>query len=308
MIGDYRDSKLMAAIGGTLDPQPSGDQGYIRFSLDSYNRLLFHVSSREFFSKNQHGSEPIETRIDRLDNFITDLNYKNFLDRNFLYNLETLKTDFLEAKLLREKIHMAITSPKEYDFFLKINHVRENRGMKSFLILVKFQDRDDDNAEILSLYKNGKQKHLATIGGTFDILHAGHEEYIKLAFEYADRVMIYVTSDKNVEYRKRYIVRPFEFRVEQLKSFIRSIGCENRYEIRRLHKLDDLESEHINTKSFGEKISMVVVSPEYYNFFLSLNRTRVCRNMKSFLILVKLRKRDDINSDISSSGMQGFVA
>jgi pantetheine-phosphate adenylyltransferase len=151
------------------------------------------------------------------------------------------------------------------------------------------------------MFSGNGQERIATIGGTFDVLHIGHKEYIRLAFEYADRVLIYVNSDEYTNGKKHYSVRSFEYRVERLKDFIREIGCENRYEIHCLHKLEQLEIDYLETDGLGNKIYMAIVSPDYYDFFLNINHIREARGMKSFLILVKLRKRDNENKDISSS-------
>jgi len=147
---------------------------------------------------------------------------------------------------------------------------------------------------------NGARERIATIGGTFGILHEGHKEYIQLAFEYVDRVLIYVNSDEYTNGKKHYSVHPFEHRVDQLKAFIKQIGCENRCEIHRLNNLKELETDYLETEDLKEKIYMAIVSPEYYDFFLRLNNAREARGMNSILILVKPRKRDNGN-DISSS-------
>jgi pantetheine-phosphate adenylyltransferase len=148
--------------------------------------------------------------------------------------------------------------------------------------------------------ENKNQERIATIGGTFDTLHTGHKEYIRLAFEYADRVIIYVTSDEYVNGKKKYSVRPYASRVEELEYFIQSIECDNRYQIRCLHNQDELINDYLKRPDLKEKIYMAIVSPEYYDFFLELNRLREAQGLKSFLILVKPRSYNPLNNDISS--------
>ncbi len=148
---------------------------------------------------------------------------------------------------------------------------------------------------------NGYQKLFATIGGTFDTLHAGHKEYIQLAFTYADHVLVYVSSDDYAYRNKNYRARSYEFRVQQLMNFIRELGCEKRYEIRCLHNLEQLKTDYLETDGLNGKICIAIVSPEYYEFFLRINQAREALGMKTFLILVKLRKLDREKRDISSS-------
>lgn len=148
------------------------------------------------------------------------------------------------------------------------------------------------------------QELIVTIGGTFDTLHKGHKEYVRLAFQFADRVLIYVSSDEYVHEKKDYIVRPYETRVKRLKDFIEEIRSAHRCEIRCLHKLEELESDYLENKDIRNNIYMAVVPPEYYDFFLNLNYTREARGMQPFLILVKLRKRDFKNGDFSSSAIR----
>lgn len=129
-----------------------------------------------------------------------------------------------------------------------------------------------------------EQERIATIGGTFDTIHIGHKEYIQLAFEYSDHVLIYVSSDNYIAGRKNYGSKPYRIRVQLLKEFIREIGYEKRCEIRLLETQQNLENDLLN-----EKIDIVIISPEYYDFFLKINYKRESKGMRSFLILVKTR-------------------
>jgi cytidyltransferase-like protein len=157
------------------------------------------------------------------------------------------------------------------------------------------------------IYGNENKERIATIGGTFDTLHSGHKEYIRLAFEYADRVLIYLNSDEYTNGKKHYSVRPYEFRFEQLKTFIRDIGCESRCEIRRLYNFpEDVKNDYLTDANLKEKINIAIVSPEYYDYFLEINREREARYMNSILILVKPRKLDHNNKDISSSMIRNY--
>lgn len=155
--------------------------------------------------------------------------------------------------------------------------------------------------------ENGKQERVATIGGTFDILHKGHKEYIRLAFQFADHVLIYVSSDKHVNGKKDYHVRPYELRIARLKDFLQENGFENRCEIHPLNELKELELDYLKNDNVMHKIYMAIISPEYYDFFLNLNHTREKRGMKSFLILVKLRQQyRNLHEDFTSSDMRQF--
>lgn len=144
---------------------------------------------------------------------------------------------------------------------------------------------------------NGHQKLIVTIGGTFDTLHKGHKEYIRLAFEYADRVLIYVNSNEYVKPKKSYDVRPYRLRVKRLKNFISKIGIsEERYEIRQLNTVAQVKNDYLK-----EDIHIAIVIPEYYAMFRRINQQRMAKGKQGILILVKERTRDHKNGDLSST-------
>ena len=96
---------------------------------------------------------------------------------------------------------------------------------------------------------NGNEplRRVATIGGTFDGLHAGHKEYIRLAFEFADNVTIYVKSDE-YDQRKKFRVMTYEYhkRINDIKGFLHSIGVDKvRYRLRELLNLSELENDYL---------------------------------------------------------------
>ena len=150
------------------------------------------------------------------------------------------------------------------------------------------------------LSKKGAQVRIAAIGGTFDTLHPGHKEYIQLAFEYADRVIIYVNSDDYVTPKKSYEVLKFGQRVYQLKNYISSLGIsKDFYEIRQLTELKCVEYDYLN-----EKIDLAIITPEYYHLLRRLNQQRLDAGKNPVMIIVKERTRDTNNSDISSSAIR----
>lgn len=143
-------------------------------------------------------------------------------------------------------------------------------------------------------------ERIATIGGTFDTLHAGHKEYIRLAFEFAERVWIYVSTDDFANKQKKYLVRPYEVRVEKLAEFLhQNVDC-HRYQIRRLQRMEELQQDYLEAPELREHIHMAIVSPEYYDYFQELNAMREARGLKSFLTLVKRRTLTMDRRDLSS--------
>lgn len=150
------------------------------------------------------------------------------------------------------------------------------------------------------LPNNRPSECIATIGGTFDTLHAGHKEYIRIAFDFAEHVRIYVSADEFAHGYKKYAVRPYEARVERLSDYLQQNYEARRYQIRRLRSLDDLREDFLETPGLRELLRLAIITPEYYDFFQELNRQREARGIKSFLTLIKQRTLTRDRRDLSS--------
>lgn len=72
------------------------------------------------------------------------------------------------------------------------------------------------------------------LGGTFNILHAGHELLFRKAFENDNVVHIGLTSDELVREEKEVQVFEYQIRMQNLKTFLNSKGWDGRYSIVRL--------------------------------------------------------------------------
>jgi len=78
----------------------------------------------------------------------------------------------------------------------------------------------------------GKRFRLVGVGGTFDILHKGHEALLRKALEAGDRVQIGVTSDQFVRRMKKlHNVHPYSVRVEGIRRFLQNENALERTEI-----------------------------------------------------------------------------
>lgn len=64
-------------------------------------------------------------------------------------------------------------------------------------------------------------KHLA-LGGTFDLLHAGHKALLRFAFDRAEKVSIGITSDTFVRSNEKSFVKNLLERREELDNFMNS--------------------------------------------------------------------------------------
>jgi cytidyltransferase-like protein len=153
--------------------------------------------------------------------------------------------------------------------------------------------------------QNG-QKRIATIGGTFDALHQGHKEYIRLALGSSDYTIIYLSTNDYLQYRKtkNYQVKPYEERYKQLEDFVKQLGYENRCEIRPHNKEDDFSIAYLNEFTRHDTVYMAIVSPEYKNRFSEINRLRESKGLQSIDLVVKPRFRDQNNKDLSSGAIR----
>jgi len=73
------------------------------------------------------------------------------------------------------------------------------------------------------LSRSARPYKLVALGGTFDVLHAGHRHLLDEAFRLGDVVLIGVTSDRFVaSLDKKHQVRPFASRVRDLNRFLKT--------------------------------------------------------------------------------------
>jgi pantetheine-phosphate adenylyltransferase len=108
------------------------------------------------------------------------------------------------------------------------------------------------------------------LGGTFDILHKGHEALLKKAFSLG-KVFIGLTSDSFAKKLKKRKVKSFRKRKRELENFIKK-----KFKKRaKIFKIDD---------KFGPTLKKdfdyIVVSPETYQNAVEINKERLKRKKK----------------------------
>ncbi len=172
---------------------------------------------------------------------------------------------------------------------LKFMIVRKTGGVvhgnaKSYpRILQKLEPRDVPN-----LPRSKSRYATIAVGGTFDILHAGHEKLLARAFDLADQVLIGVSGDELVSaLHKGHSVTPFKVRVRKLRRFLESRGWIRRA---RISELRDAFGPALRRK----RLQALVVSEETHASALKLNQIRRQNGLSPLrLHVVKLvRARD----------------
>ncbi len=113
------------------------------------------------------------------------------------------------------------------------------------------------------------------IGGTFDILHRGHEALLLKAFELGE-VTIGLTSDVMVKKIKEREIKEFEQRKKELENFI----TENLKTKAEIIKIEDKFGTTLK-----EDFDYIVVSPGTYPTALLINRERKKRKKKPIRIV-----------------------
>jgi len=85
--------------------------------------------------------------------------------------------------------------------------------------------------------QSARKYKLVALGGTFDVLHAGHRHLLSEAFKLGDMVLIGVTSDRLVEtLHKKHQLRPFSMRVRDLDRFLKTRHWSARARVTSLHE------------------------------------------------------------------------
>jgi len=112
-------------------------------------------------------------------------------------------------------------------------------------------------------------------GGTFDILHKGHEVLLKNAFSLGE-VFIGLTSDKFAKKLKKRKVEGFEKRKRVLKNFIEK-------KLKRKAKIFKIKNEFGPT--LEKDFDFIIVSPETYKTAAKINKKRLTKNKKLIEII-----------------------
>jgi len=210
----------------------------------------------------------------------------NYLKR---YSFQPLKSKSFIIKFCLENNVLLVAIPANYyRLFEKINKLRHEQNLPYFLMLIK--------PELSVANRTNNWHKTAIIGGTFHAFHKGHAEYISLAFQFADKVNILITSDKFAKICKPYRVKPFDTRKAKLQEFLI-----NRHYFDRC-KIIKVNSEYdIINFCLKNEISLSVVIPEYYSLFERINRLREYKGLVGLLILVKQRTLNNNGFDINST-------
>lgn len=73
---------------------------------------------------------------------------------------------------------------------------------------------------------------LTVCGGTFDLLHLGHKEFIKDALNSSEKVILGITSNLYTQsFKNSFEIEDFEVRKKAVEQFLDSIGARDRVEI-----------------------------------------------------------------------------
>jgi len=118
---------------------------------------------------------------------------------------------------------------------------------------------------------------LVTVGGTFDLLHKGHQTLLEEAFKVADRVLIGLTTDEFASKLHDHYFDPFEKRFSALKKFLEENGYSDRAEI------IPINDPYGPTVENGE-IEGIVVSEETEPRADEINRLRAERGLRPLLV------------------------
>jgi len=132
------------------------------------------------------------------------------------------------------------------------------------------------------------QYPLVAVGGTFDVLHAGHRALLRKAFEHGRNVAIGLTSDQFVKKApKRHMTRSYAKRRGQLCRFLDQEGLTSRS---RIVPLNDIYGEAVRDAA----IKALVVSQETVNNGERINEIRIAGGLPPLsIICVDLVLADD---------------
>jgi pantetheine-phosphate adenylyltransferase len=153
-------------------------------------------------------------------------------------------------------------------------------GSPSFILKVQTKQLD--------LSGSARRYKLVALGGTFDVLHAGHRYLLSEAFNLGDIVLIGVTTDRLVAtLPKKHRVRRFSSRVRDLHRFLRIRRWSSRARVTALR-------DPYGPASKRKTLEALIVSKSTLASGRRLNRLRKRNGLQPLdLVVVDLLKAAD---------------
>jgi cytidyltransferase-like protein len=206
--------------------------------------------------------------VDDLDKVVMDRELRAVLE---VYdNLERAR-DKTDGS--RERLDLIMTAPDSYESANSWNVSRAAGGRRPLAILCHSKSPSQEGPEDhpSQLEPDTRPYKLVSVGGTFNALHAGHHDYLNSALNLAERMHVFISSDRYAEKCKRYRVRGIRYRRRVLESHLRDMGFEDRADIEVLRRVADMPQYLERTKD----LDLVLVEQAYYGWFADWNDWRV---------------------------------
>ncbi len=123
------------------------------------------------------------------------------------------------------------------------------------------------------------QFDLVAMGGTFDIIHAGHTALLEKAFSIANKVIIGLTSDDMAARKGKKIINNYSKRKSNLIHAIKTNFPNSSYEISML-------DNDFGPAVLEENVQALVVSDETKNQGAILNQMRKERKLSPVAVII----------------------
>ncbi|MFH1722404.1 MAG: pantetheine-phosphate adenylyltransferase [Candidatus Altiarchaeota archaeon] len=115
------------------------------------------------------------------------------------------------------------------------------------------------------------------VGGTFNVVHAGHRELIETAFEIAEEVVVGLSSDEFANRFRTFNTRPFETRKKDIEKYIS--GFKRPY---RIVEINDIYGD----ATTDVRMDALVVSEETLLRAQEINAIRFKKGLEKLNIIV----------------------
>ncbi|ODS36502.1 hypothetical protein BEH94_11295 [Candidatus Altiarchaeales archaeon WOR_SM1_SCG] len=117
------------------------------------------------------------------------------------------------------------------------------------------------------------------VGGTFNILHKGHEEILKTAFKLGKSVIIGLTSDEFANRFRAVKTLEYENRKENLIEFIENLNSGKEYSVIEI-------SDSYGIATIDPEIDCIVVSEETLLRAEEINAIRFKKGLLKLVVVV----------------------